>query len=453
MAFLARVFDFLCSLRLAVIIILALGVLSAVGTIYEARYDTQVAQKLIYKSIYMYIVMGALVINLTAVMIDRWPWKRHHMAFVLAHIGIIVLLAGSVITQKLGIDGTMAFGMGESNRYVRVDSTELAVFASIDGTKLIPIHQEAVDFFMDPPGGKDYVVKLGEETIEVVDYFHYGLRKTEIVPSDKEGDGSAIRIQLQSPRVNLTQWFLGEPGTKETTLGPARVVVTTEKFEYKEGNVLVLLPGRPTWKYEIYTASKGGLTSSGKLSEGDTVPTGWMDIELRVIRMLEKAAEKVSYERRERPTSITHPAIKIRRDGEEYWLALNSVLKFFTKDSMYWVSYANRRIDLGFPLTLVKFNVGRYQGTMRAATYESQVMVPGKGEVVISMNEPLKHAGFTFYQASFEQDEMGKPTASILSVNYDPGRWIKYLGSALIVWGSIMLFYFRRKPRQAAEAK
>ena len=60
------------------------------------------------------------------------------------------------------------------------------------------------------------------------------------------------------------------------------------------------------------------------------------------------------------------------------------------------------------------------------------------------MNEPLKHEGFTFYQASFERDESGKPVTSILSVNHDPGRWVKYLGSFLIVLGSVVLFYFRR---------
>jgi cytochrome c biogenesis protein ResB len=72
------------------------------------------------------------------------------------------------------------------------------------------------------------------------------------------------------------------------------------------------------------------------------------------------------------------------------------------------------------------------------------VDVPGRGAVVISMNEPLKKDGYTFYQSSFEQNERGEATVSILSVNHDPGRWIKYLGSFLIVLGSSMLFWFRR---------
>ena len=75
---------FLASLKLAVLIILALAIVSAVGTITEARFnDAEVAQKLVYHSPYMYGVLIVLCINLIAVMVDRWPWRPHHLGFVL----------------------------------------------------------------------------------------------------------------------------------------------------------------------------------------------------------------------------------------------------------------------------------------------------------------------------------------------------------------------------------
>ena len=89
---------------------------------------------------------------------------------------------------------------------------------------------------------------------------------------------------------------------------------------------------------------------------------------------------------------------------------------------------------------------------MRAASYESEVNVPELGDLVISMNEPLKHEGLTFYQASFHEDDAGRPIASVLSVNKDPGRFLKYLGSLLIVLGSIVLFYFKRTFRKKKKA-
>jgi hypothetical protein len=86
----------------------------------------------------------------------------------------------------------------------------------------------------------------------------------------------------------------------------------------------------------------------------------------------------------------------------------------------------------------------------RAASYASQVAVPGLTEsATISMNEPLKHMGFTVYQASFQDGPDGKPVASIFSVNHDPGRWLKYLGCLIISLGTILLFYMKRKTARA----
>src|SRR5690606_32843607 len=131
-----------------------------------------------------------------------------------------------------------------------------------------------------------------------------------------------------------------------------------------------------------------------------------------------------------------------------------TVLRLFSDNQMYMVSWGNKRIDIGFDMTLSKFKIGYNPGTKKAATYESEVSISGAENVVISMNEPLKYNGFTFYQASFEQDETGEPVSSILSVNHDPGRPLKYLGSFLIVLGSIMLFYFKKfgqkKPTKTA---
>jgi hypothetical protein len=60
----------------------------------------------------------------------------------------------------------------------------------------------------------------------------------------------------------------------------------------------------------------------------------------------------------------------------------------------------------------------------------------------ISMNEPLKHRQFTFYQSGF--DESGHSQAvSILNVAYDPGRPLKYAGSLMICLGIAIMFYMR----------
>ena len=43
---------------------------------------------------YLILVLGALGTNIFCVAVSRWPWQRRHIPFLLAHLGILMLLAG-----------------------------------------------------------------------------------------------------------------------------------------------------------------------------------------------------------------------------------------------------------------------------------------------------------------------------------------------------------------------
>lgn len=442
---------FLASLRLAVFIIVALAVVSAVGTITEARFnDAEVAQKLVYHSPYMYGVLIVLCINLIAVMVDRWPWRPHHLGFVLAHIGIIILLVGAWITAKFGIDGSLYFEVGQATRYVQIKQNYLAVFGSLGEGGMQSMHEEPVDFLLASPSPeKPYVISLGKDEIKIVGHYQFAFRESDVVSSQDQLDGPAIRIQLENPNVNLTEWILRDRArdSQELELGPAKVTLAKTELPPSGRNEIVLVdkPGSSVLQYKIFNKDKS-LKKSGTIRESEFVETGWMGIKFRLLRYLPHAQEMVRYNELGYATPSTTSAVLIRfGDNQERWVGLGIPVRLYFEDRAYIVSYANRNLDIGFPLRLKEFRMDKYQGTDRAATYQSEVEVPGRGDVVISMNEPLKHKGFTFYQASFQRDPgTGKPIASILSVNRDPGRWIKYLGSILIVIGSCVLFWFKR---------
>jgi hypothetical protein len=268
-----------------------------------------------------------------------------------------------------------------------------------------------------------------------------------VAPTKLTADLPAVRFQLENPNVNVTQWLKRERGRpfSEFDLGPAKVVLAEKPVEPSGRNEIVLIthPQSERLDYLIYNKDKS-LRKKGHIQQSDTVETGWMGLKFRLLRYLPHAAETVTYTKADYNTPVTTSAAKFEFNGKEYWVGLDQPLKLYLQDRAYLVVFGHRQIDLGFPLRLLKFNVGKYQGTSRASSYESLVDVPGRGQVLISMNEPLKQNGYTFYQSSFEQNERGEPTVSVLSINYDPGRYIKYLGCLLIVGGSIVLFYFKR---------
>ncbi len=453
-----RVIKIFASLKLAVVIVLAIAGISAWGTIVESKYNAQIAQMLVYHSVYMYVALFALCLSLTAVMVDRWPWQKKHTGFILAHIGIIILILGSIATRYFGIDGSVAVGIGESSQAVTLSEIDLTVYASLDGDKIRKLydHSEATgeqaQFFGRSFEKEPLQISIPDGEITVVEHFPFAMRNEKTVPSKTESDGAAIRFQLENPNVNLVNWLLqpAKGRAVEQNFGPAKMILTNTPVPYSNSNLIVIQPASDSQvSYAIHSAREGKITKQGKIKAGETIETGWMGLKLRLIDYYPMAKQEVTFKKMDKPTELTSPAIKIKYlakdQTNEYWLGLNSMVKLFSNEAVYIVSYMNRRINLGFPITLRQFNVGRYQGTMRAASYESLVEVPGLGEFKISMNEPLKHKGFTVYQASFSEDEQGQPIASIFSVNKDPGRWIKYLGSLLIVLGSIHMFYFKRR--------
>ena len=208
----------------------------------------------------------------------------------------------------------------------------------------------------------------------------------------------------------------------------------------------------------MYSERLKKITGTGTVKAGGSFETGWMGLTFRVLKYLPKSREKFHFKKvaRANPPATTS-AIRFQFKGQTHWMAMNSNIKLFSDSQFYYVSLGHRVIPLDFSLRLKDFEVGRYQGTRRAASYASDVQVVEKDKSVngpyhISMNEPLYYKNFTFYQSSFQEDEMGRPTTSIFSVNRDPGRWIKYLGSLMIVWGSILLFWRKRKRRPKKKA-
>lgn len=163
---------------------------------------------------------------------------------------------------------------------------------------------------------------------------------------------------------------------------------------------------------------------------------------------------------------------------KEFWIRRSATfdpvpqrVSFPTGD--YEVSYDVDRKPLGFSLKLDDFKVEFDPGTDRASSFVSQVRLTDETMGIknqphtISMNEPLTHRGYTFYQASYNREtvpnsrrETGR-FQSIFQVGTDPGRMTKYLGCLLVVLGAFVQFYMRaglftdggKRERARAEAK
>ena len=100
----------------------------------------------------------------------------------------------------------------------------------------------------------------------------------------------------------------------------------------------------------------------------------------------------------------------------------------------YLMTVRPKREYLPFQLTLNQFTKKEYDRSEIAELYRSNVTVTsehGNFDTSISMNEPLRHKGYTFFQASFTEDE----ATSVFQVVRNPSWLIPYISSLLIVIG------------------
>src|SRR5881398_423341 len=121
-------FEFFASLKLAVVLLAVLIFAAIAGTLYESSFDAKVARAYVYGAPWFNIWLLLLAVNLSVSALSRWPWKKHHVAFLVTHLGIITLLFGSLIGRIWGTEGTITIFKGEpaSNRLL-VDQHQLRV--------------------------------------------------------------------------------------------------------------------------------------------------------------------------------------------------------------------------------------------------------------------------------------------------------------------------------------
>ncbi|MGE0489885.1 MAG: cytochrome c biogenesis protein ResB [Vulcanimicrobiota bacterium] len=553
-----KVFRFLASLKLAVILLVALAAILATATYYESLYDAKTAQHLVYGSPAFAAFLALLGVNVFCSAAIRYPFKPHQTGFVVTHIGIIIILLGSLVTMAKGVDGTLALEEGQSGKRVTLDEPILYFGAGREQIREIP-----AEFRWNPPR-PDRPVRypLAEGLTAVVDgYYHHSVEEIDYLADDK--GVPALKVRLSNSRVDVSQWmtisdgrlsmgpatlqmlrlrpdevapFLaGEAaaadqgqlqilvgdqpftlqvrdlGPAATQVGDTDVSVTLLRYlahAVVEGDNLISRsdePVNPTLELEVHqgaamqrwylfarmpelntrTASEGKEIpvrllysmepasnrslelavaddkvffridgkKTGEVKKGDKIPTGWMDLEFELQDFLPQARREKLY-REFKPKKSNEkegppPAVRVTVEGAPepgpYWLQRGDIIQLAAPagyEENLVLGYGLRTVPLGFEIKLKDFEVGFDPGTRNAASYKSVIEVEGNDHVV-QMNEPFHKDGYNVFQASFGDGPGGESTVSVFSIARDPGIFLKYLGSILLVLGIIIMFYVK----------
>jgi hypothetical protein len=395
-----RIGKIFSSLRLTVVLLAAGLVLVFVGTlaqVHEGLYD---AQTRYFKSWFVwmptiadrqwpiflpggYLIGTLLLINLLSAHAKRFKFEKRRIGILCIHGGLILLLIGQLAADMFQVETQIRLVEGQSKNYSESGArVELAV-----------IDKSNPDYDIVVAVPDHLVAKKGEIrhpdlpfTIRVNDYF--------------QNSDPTVRPPMAA----------SEP--PQATRGIA------ERFRFVPREVTIEMDKRniPSAIIEVVT---------GQGSLGTWAVSSWATEEALLAYLRADWNKQAGEGMGDRLVSQLAAPQEFEVGGRKYQIALRPV-RF----------YAPHRIQL------VDFRHDKYRGTDIPKNFSSLIRLtnPKTGEdreVKIYMNNPLRYAGATYYQASFDKLD---PRVTVLQVVRNPGWLTPYFACSLVALGLVVQF-------------
>lgn len=141
---LKRIYHFLGGIRFAILLIaLAAGTVVA-GTLLESKTDSHLlAAQWTYGHPLFQLLLGLFFINILFSALRRWPFKKKHIPFLMTHLGLLMILSGTILKNRYGLQGNLSVWEGSSNHLLLVPHSH-AIYIEKKGENSDPPLQSIV---------------------------------------------------------------------------------------------------------------------------------------------------------------------------------------------------------------------------------------------------------------------------------------------------------------------
>lgn len=122
----------------------------------------------------------------------------------------------------------------------------------------------------------------------------------------------------------------------------------------------------------------------------------------------------------------------------------------------HWLVLRHKRFTMPMTIQLADFKREMHPGTEMARAFSSRVTMYADNTerpVQISMNQPLRHRGYTLYQSSYREDPRSGAQFSTFSVVHNYGRLIPYVSTGVVVLGMVLHFLLMLAGRSRRRAR
>jgi hypothetical protein len=158
MGMIKRLYHFLGSIQMAIGLIAITAILVIAGTFIEARTEShQHAAQFTYGNPLFAILLWLFFVNILFSATRRWPFKSRHIPFLITHLGLLMVLGGTMIKNRYGTQGTLTVMEGSGSHRISLPGTHALQIEKRDPNDLyktfkasIPIDIRSLDAVPTP---------------------------------------------------------------------------------------------------------------------------------------------------------------------------------------------------------------------------------------------------------------------------------------------------------------
>lgn len=477
-----HLWKFFTSLRLTVTLLAISVLLVWLGSIAQVSEGLWNAQERWFKSWVVYgmtpfpfvfpgghLLGTLLLINLIAAHIKRFHWSFTKFGIQLTHAGIIMLIFGQLLTDKLAIESYMSFREGETKSYTEHHrDAELVFITDVDAD-----HEQVVSIpearLRDKGGIQNEKLPF---SVRVLDYQINGevIALEEAVKTAQKLTGAmaAIEGQYASAEGALAQldramempgrsgvWrdalkAVGEPAGDDLTASAKAALAKPEvdaklreelKKQFRNQMLTAWQRQGGEMAYVARETLAGRTVEESKIKAATSAGAGSRFFSVAM-------PEAKSMDSRNLPFAT----IELLQGGQSMgtWLVSPQLReqKIEVGGKTIRLVLRPQRFYVPYSMKLLKTTHEVYQGTDIPKNFQSRVLInnPQSGEnreTDIYMNNPLRYAGVTFYQYQMGADQANSEVkTSTLQVVENPSWLAPYAGCLVVSLGMVWQFLF-----------
>lgn len=125
MVALNRLYHFLGGVYFAIILISALAGTVILGTVLESKTESHLyAAAYTYHHPFFGLLLWLFFINILFSALRRWPFQKKHIPFLITHVGLLMIIGGTILKNKYGLQGHLMLLEGSGSQRVILPYSE-----------------------------------------------------------------------------------------------------------------------------------------------------------------------------------------------------------------------------------------------------------------------------------------------------------------------------------------